>query len=199
MIHRFVQFNFFIFTLALPLHSNAVVNICIENGNKVYRSSPCKNNATPKASYRSKTAVTSNSSRVNALIQIQNSASKLQAIPPKTLGRIYSNTSSSQSMLSANQAYSNSSLNGTILGGNLNGTIWPDRNGGMIIGGPLSGSIMPGNEGGMIIGGPASGTIFPGESGGMIIGGSLSGSIMPGNEGGMIIGGPFNGSIVSPR
>jgi hypothetical protein len=51
--------------------------------------------------------------------------------------------------------------NGTVTGGNLNGTIWPDRNGGMIHGGTLSGSIMPGNEGGMIIGGPLNGSIVP--------------------------------------
>jgi hypothetical protein len=113
MIHRFIQLNIFISILVFPLYSNADVNICIENGNKVYRSSPCKNNAKPIASYISKSAATLKPLRINTPSPTQDPATQLQTNTPKPLARIYSNTTNSQPMHSGNtfdSEHSNSSL-----------------------------------------------------------------------------------------
>ncbi len=206
MISRHVQIWISIVAAVAPGVSTADVNVCIENGAKIFRSDPCKGTSKPIATYKSLSPV-------------------VPMPPQRRLARPFGSPSQTYSPMaqqpSANRQarviYGQSSYrsdnteqpglvdstplrqgSGMVTGGSLDGSIWPNRQGGMIHGGPLSGSIIPGSEGGMVIGGPLSGTILP-SGGGMIHGGPLSGSIVPGSEGGIIHGGPFSGSIIPPR
>lgn len=182
----------------IPSISNAEVNVCVENGVKVFRSTPCKGNVQPQATYISHT--------VRIFEPANRPIENVRRPNPYTLDR-NSNTDQSEEDSTQYSPPNNNtpppSLTNSppvmVSGGNLNGSMWPGSQGGMIIGGPLSGSILPDENGGIVVGGPSSGSIWPGGNGGMVTGGTMSGSIIPGKEGGMIIGGPYNGSIIPPR
>ena len=193
--------------LVAPGVATADVNVCIENGAKIFRSDPCKGTAKPIATYKSLAPVVPmppqrRVARPNGIPSQTHSPTAQQPYANRQPRVIYGQPSYRSGNTEQPGLVGSTPLtqgSGMVAGGSLDGSIWPNRQGGMIHGGPLSGSIIPGSEGGMVIGGPLSGTIWPGGSGGMIHGGPLSGSIVPGNEGGMIHGGPFSGSIIPPR
>jgi hypothetical protein len=205
---RFVQTAALLILIATSGLSIADVNVCIENGVKVIRTDPCKGGVKPKVTYRSP-PIERFAPATRAYVPPNRIAGRGTSDPTTPIlihgqvGSQYSQRPNQPNIIEPNSPGGTGANSqhggGTALGGSLNGSIWPDRQGGMIHGGPLSGSIIPGSEGGMIHGGPLSGTFFPGGEGGMIHGGPLSGSIMPGNEGGMIHGGPFSGTILPPR
>lgn len=206
MISRLAQIWISIVVAIAPGLSAADINVCIENGDKIIRSDPCKGMAKPIAIYKSLAPVVSTPPH------------RRLARPIGSPTQMYSPTAQQPSanrqpkVIYGQPSYRSGNTehpglvdsapprqgSGMVTGGSLDGSFWPNSQGGMVHGGPISGSIIPGSDGGMVIGGPLSGTIWP-SGGGMIHGGPLSGSIVPGNEGGMIHGGPFSGAIIPPR
>lgn len=198
-----------------PIPSIADINVCVENGVKIFRSYPCKGGVSPKTTYRSFVPERATPS-TRKYIQRKDIYGQVprQSMQPILQGRQGGNNfigahAESSIRLGGNGAVGMgdpaemsirpSSQGGMVTGGPLSGSIMPGGAGGMVIGGPLGGSILPGHEGGMVVGGPAAGSIWPGSQGGMVIGGPLGGSIVPGSEGGMVIGGPMGGSIMPGR